>query len=84
MRVVLAEGRTVVARCWASGLIDDSVLAFGADHLYTRDAWELLAHVVRTALAERWPAAAASDPFLFPHGDLVSVYVTDPQQTSRR
>jgi len=77
VHVALAEGRTVVARTWASGLVDDAVIAFGAAHPYTRDAWFLLARVVRTALAEfrgtvpntdAQPAQDPFDTFLFPHG----------------
>ncbi|MFD9124160.1 hypothetical protein [Kitasatospora sp. NPDC059571] len=50
VQVVLAEGRTVIARTWAGGLVDDAVIEFGPDHPWTRDAWELLAHIVQVAL----------------------------------
>ncbi|GAB2711696.1 hypothetical protein [Kitasatospora kifunensis] len=39
----------------AAALIEHCVLAFGPAHLYTRDAWELLAHTARLALAEQQP-----------------------------
>ncbi|MEV7177841.1 hypothetical protein [Kitasatospora sp. NPDC093679] len=89
VQVVLAEGRTVIARTWAGGLVDDAVIEFGPAHPWTRDAWELLAHVVRTALDQipeqapsSWPVPG-SDPCLFPErrtvvfdADRAGVYVT--------
>ncbi|MCC9309942.1 hypothetical protein LN042_23190 [Kitasatospora sp. RB6PN24] len=77
VRVVLTEGRTVIARIWVSNLIDDSLLTFGDEHPYTRWAWELLAEIVRTELdnLDRTGATlephGSSDPFgtiLFPKG----------------
>ncbi|MDH6115671.1 hypothetical protein P3T36_007288 [Kitasatospora sp. MAP12-15] len=43
----------------AAVLVERSVLAFGAGHSYSRDAWELLAHAARLGLAEPAPRFAA-------------------------
>jgi len=83
VRVFLAAGGTVIAQARASGLVDDSTLAFGSGHPFTRDAWELLAHIVRVGLAEHGPSAGtssssgswASDP-LHRQADVDSVYLS--------
>ncbi|MFG2845941.1 hypothetical protein ACGF12_22645 [Kitasatospora sp. NPDC048296] len=89
-RAALGEGRTIIARIWISDLIDDCLLTFGEEHPYTRWAWELLAEITRTAIANLDHYGPTMDPHgsadlfgtvLFPKGSPYTV-VRDGDVTS--